>query len=149
MGRIRNFLGKFSRKEELKTIPDEILLTPELEVNLNLNSKPWEMPKNPSRTQEQLIEDSKLLIKLLDSRIDFVLHLIDDLNQPEIPSHEIFANELYFMKLWYAHVAYKTKIEDFLELIKDPTILSPSIKTKTNKKIKCITDLPLQKKILN
>lgn len=149
MGRLRNFLGKFSKKADPKSTSDESPEIPQLETDINLSLKPWEMPKNSPKTQEEVIEDNKLLIKLLDSRIDFVLHLLNELNQPEVPSHEIFANEPYFMKLWYAHVAYKTKIEDFLELIKDPTILSPSINTKTNKKIKCITDLPLQKKILN
>ena len=151
MGRLKNLITKITNHVIDKTVHNNLDFQPTNPIH-------WELPKGQPKTEAELLEDNKLLVQTVDPKINFILNLIDNLEILSDPALDYFVKESYLMKLWLAHVAYKDRIDSFYNLINNKTnnLLDPSVLVKKSfkispkqKTIKCITDLPLQKKILN
>lgn len=163
MGRIRDLIAKIANKaienSSLDTLASKEIFSDPLSASEVVSPILfWEMPHGIPRTEQEILEENKMLLSTLDPKIDFLLELIAELNEPEVLPHDIFASERSVMKLWTAHIAFKDRIDTFYNFITNKTnnLLDPSVlgkketkKTSNIKRIKCITDLPLQKKILN
>lgn len=142
MGKIREYIFKIFDKAE------DILSRDKKSTTL-VDNTPTEKPKNTEytmpyglkRTKEELIEEDKLIITKLDNKLNLLVTMIQDLH-PDQNVQDLIIGEPFLLKVWLAHIAYKTKISDFNNL------LTGKIQLKS-KKIKCLTDLPLQKTLLN
>ena len=104
----------------------------------------YEMPFGTKFTQEEIIKNNIRIISNLDAKFYFILKILDELNGLENnTSLDTFVKEPYMMKMWLAHNAHTNSIESFHSILRQS-------KHKPNPKMpKCITDLPLQEKLLN
>lgn len=161
MGRIKDYIAKALKSKVKATIFDSVKplepllgpepIVPDIKVHI-----PFEMTPGLKLTPEEKIEENKYLIEKLDYKVSLILKMIDDFN-PEEDSLSVVAQDPGLMRLWLAHTSYKTRINDFLTLIigkninaLSPDVLAPKVnKISKPKKVKCLTDLPLQKKLLN
>jgi hypothetical protein len=145
MGRIRRAFHKiFNRTEEL--------IEPEPQKD---NSK-FEMTSGKRLTFQEIIEENKIIISTLDPKMNFLLELIKEIKGEDLLPE--IAKDPVQMQQWLAHIAYRKRIDDFNFLIsgKSRNTLDPSVLVKAKhrkqsirKRIKCLTDLPLQKSLLN
>lgn len=108
-------------------------------------------------SQEESIEQNKMLIRTLDYKFSRILEMIDELN-PDLDVFHEMATQPTLMKTWLAHISYSKRIHSFNTYIKgyDKNLLDPKVlaskelsSVKGTSNIKCITDLPLQKKLLS
>jgi len=139
MGRVKNLLTKIINKTKTTIEIADVNPLPANEI-IKKKEDTWTLLPGVPLTPEEVLEQNKLLIKSIDYGVDFILEFIDELNNSNVSFRDIFVSDRQIMKLWLAHIAYKNKITSFSNLIRNTT---------TKKKIKCITDLPLQKKLLN
>lgn len=161
MGRVKNLLvdlyqlleDRFGSPEEddpISPTPQEIItppiipLTEEECFNFNLDSTDLNLE----------------IIEKIDYKTYLLLLMAGHVNIPEkgkLEITELFTTESFLMELWLLHVANRVKFKDFYSLIANKEYFLPVSKevTKDNqvkpkqKKIKCLHDLPLQKKLLN
>ena len=166
MGRIKDlFIKAFLNKRDFEPEPytsfpeaNDILKEPEF------ISKPL-----PMTTEECLLfnqhsnSQNKEIISKLDYKSSLLLNLIGDVTYEDTnigPAIDIFAKEPLAMEAWLNHVTYKTNIKNFNDLLRgyDSTLISGDFllsadisrsRRLSKGKIKCLKDLPLQKKILN
>lgn len=114
------------------------------------------MPFGKKLSDEEIFEENKKLLEIVDPKIYRVLLMINELN-PDMDAINDMAKDSLFMKVWLAHVSYLDKINSFNKLIQGLAGSSgySMLSTKQqklrqgNSNIKCLTDLPLQKKLLN
>lgn len=145
MGIIRRTISKFFNKtEEL------------IGHTLQKDNSKFEMALGKKLTLEEIIEENKIIISTLDPKLMFLVHLISEVKQEDML--QIIAENSLNMDDWLAHITYKTKMENFNNLLNgrnlkslDPNALVPKKHRKefSGKTIKCLTDLPLQKSLLN
>ena len=145
MGRIRRAFHKiFNRIEES--------IEPEPQKD---NSK-FEMIPGKKLTLEEVIQENKIIISTLDPKLMFLIHLVSEVKQEDML--QTIAENSLNMDDWLTHITYKTKMENFNNLLNgrnlkslDPNALVPKKHRKefSGKTIKCLTDLPLQKSLLN
>jgi porphobilinogen deaminase len=152
MGKVRklfnNLINTVSTYIDKETANSDLSLLENV-TSSNASDFIYEMPRGRPRTEDELIEDNKKIISDLDSKTLFVLSLVDEMYDDEVDSLDHFAKDSMAMKLWFAHYFYKTRIDEFYNLIKENTNNRYDLPANPKKKIKCITDLPLQKKLLN
>jgi hypothetical protein len=144
MGRIRKYLFNiFNRASETlenftaQPVPDPIVDDIPVET-------PYVMPNGIPLTQEEKIRNNEYLIENLDSSFFLVLNLINEIYPEQDIINEI-ASTPSMMRIWLAHINYKNKINTFRELVDNKI----NLQNTKQKKIKCLHDLPLQKKLLN
>jgi len=145
MGIIRRTLNRFFSKAE-----EVIEFTPEK------NNSKFEMIPGKKLTLEEVIQENKIIISTLDPKLMFLIHLVSEVKQEDML--QTIAENSLNMDDWLAHITYKTKMENFNNLLNgrnlkslDPNALVPKKHRKefSGKTIKCLTDLPLQKSLLN
>jgi hypothetical protein len=122
------------------------------------SSQPESYTMTPGQklSEEEVFEQNKKIIQTVDPKIYNILLMVNEFN-PEMDVIDDMARDSFFMKVWLAHVAYLDKINSFSKLIQGSdgilgySMLSTKQKKlqKGNSNIKCLTDLPLQKKLLN
>jgi hypothetical protein len=158
MGRIRDILlGIKNKASNYLDNDSENTYTKEVSTIQDSSSPsdppPYTMPQGYKLNPEELIEENKTIIQKVDPKIDSIINMLDELDTASDEDLlDLFAREPFMMKTWLAHTAYKNRIDSFHNLICPKTSKYPTkdFKTKSiDKKIKCITDLPLQKKLLN
>ena len=150
MGRLRNFLEKLIDKKDRNVFfKEDFSLGEDIKLSEPIKEEveAWVMPSNPRPSKEEFHERNKLMIKSLDQKFLFVLEITDEILDTA-DSLDLFINDSSLMKLWFAHTAYKNNIDIFNRLIRYPTQSATYNLTK-KRSIKCITDLPLQSKLLN
>ena len=163
MGKVKDYLfdilaraeDLLQKQEKASAIDQPVSL--ELTKQVESESNVFQMQEGPRLTPEEKIKENEYLISTLDSRLMFILKMINELHD-EQDAINVLASDPLMMRAWLAHISYKTKIENFSVLITgqnknllDPTVLAgkknrPAPKPK---KIKCLQDLPLQKSLLN
>jgi hypothetical protein len=155
MGRIKKIILNLLDKTEdffANKYKESLSLEPEVVKD---NSK-FEMVPGKKLSLQELIEENKLIISTLDPKMNFLIELIREIKGEDIlPA---IAQDPLHMQQWLAHIAYRKKIDDFNFLIsgKNRNTLDPGLLVKSKhrtqlirKNIKCLTDLPLQKSLLN
>ena len=157
MGRVKDMLIGMVNKA-----PDYLEKESAEELNQLESSKTtkhldnWKMPQGIAPTEEEVIEEYKNMVESLDPKLTFALEMVDEFAETE-GFIDLFVRDPLLMKAWFGHISYKSSIENFNNLIsdKDQSSFAPPV-TKNGlppiskrKKIKCITDLPLQSKLLN
>lgn len=136
-----------------KDSPEE---STQLEDISEVNNTKWEMPYGTPSTEAEIIDENKNMVESLDPKLTFALEMVDEFAETE-GFIDFFVRDPMLMKAWFAHISYKNSIENFNNLIsdKDKSSFAPPVNKNglppisKAKKIKCITDLPLQSKLLN
>lgn len=114
------------------------------------------MPTGKKLSEEEVFEQNKKIIQIVDPKIYKILLMINEVH-PDMDAVDDMARDSFFMKVWLAHVSYLDKINSFSKLIQGSAgaLGYSMLSTKQqklqqgNSNIKCLTDLPLQKKLLN
>lgn len=136
----------FNSKEDSFT-PDPPIspLTEEDCFNFNLTTKDFNLD----------------LIEKIDYKTYLLLLMAGYVNVPEkgkVAFSDLFVDEPLLMEFWLHHVLYKSNFKNFYSLIANKTYflsIDKELKESTGqdkpkqKKIKCLHDLPLQKKLSN
>jgi hypothetical protein len=149
MGRIKDILIKLANKARFSPdVASDLSSDNLIEDDLSSSGvSDWEMPYGTPKTEEETIDEYADLITKIDPKLEFIFDFINEYKEDDTGIKSIFIREPYLMKMWFAHISYRQQTDNFYTLIsKSPTGLPASSNVK---KIKCITDLPLQKKILN
>lgn len=116
----------------------------------------FEMTPGKKLSKQEIIEENQNLIQSLDPKLMFLIKVVYEVNKQDVL--KTIAQDYKSMQEWLAHIAYRTKIDNFNSLLSgrnlnllDPNLLVPKKHRKefTGKTIKCLTDLPLQKSLLN
>ena len=156
MGRVKGIISSLIDKATSYIDQKEktsIALPDELDPH---QSEDYIMPVGQKLSEEEIFEQNKKIIEMVDPKIYRILLMINELN-PDINAIDDMARDSFFMKVWLAHVSYLDKINSFSKLIQGSagTLGYSMLSTKQQKlrqgnfNIKCLTDLPLQKKLLN
>ena len=118
-------------------------------------------------TQEECfnfnLDSTNLNLEIIE-KIDYKTYLLllmagyaDVPEKGKLEVTELFTTEPLLMEFWLLHLSNRTKFKNFYSLIankeyflpiNEEVILTTQVKPK-QKKIKCLHDLPLQKKLLN
>ena len=139
MGKLRRYLFSiWERAEDILTKDKPAVIST---VSTPTKEKEYVMPYGVKLSKEELIEEDKFIISKLDNKLNLLITMIQDIH-PEEDMQDLIVTEPFLMKVWLAHIAYKTKISDFNSVLTGQ-------KTLKSKRIKCLTDLPLQKTLLN
>jgi hypothetical protein len=139
MGKLRKYLFSIWERAEDILAKDKPAAIPS--VTIPIKEKEYVMPHGVKLSKEELIEEDKFIISKLDNKLNLLITMIQDIH-PDEDMQDAIVTEPFLMKVWLAHIAYKTKISDFNSLLTGQ-------KTLKSKRIKCLTDLPLQKTLLN
>jgi len=157
MGRMKDIFVGMINKASGYLDKDSLEESPQLEDEPELSKTThWEMPYGTPSTEEEIIEENKSMVESLDPKLTFALEMVDEFAETE-GFIDFFIRDPLLMKAWFAHISYKNSIETFNNLIsdKDQSSFAPPVNKNglppisKIKKIKCITDLPLQSKLLN